>query len=89
MTMTNPLAVLRRSETMLEATWTILRRVAGWPGRVRRARRLLGQLGRMEDHELRDFGLLRQDLRDASALGLDTDPSVMLRHRTRRRHRRR
>lgn len=89
MATTDLLAGLRRSETMLGVTWAVLRHAVGWPARVRRARQLLGQLGRMEDHELRDIGLVRQDLRDASALGLDTDPTVMLRRRAgrRRRHR--
>ena len=89
MTTTDPLAELRRSETILEALWASLCHAVRWPGRVRRVRRLLGQLGQMEDYELRDIGLMRQDLRDASALGLDTDPSFMLRHRARRHHRQR
>ena len=53
MTVTDPLAGLRRSETMLDAAWTVLRHAVGWPGRVRRARRLLAQLGRMEAHRRR------------------------------------
>jgi hypothetical protein len=35
-------------------------------------------LARMSDYELRDIGLTRQDLFDASALPLDADPSAML-----------
>lgn len=86
---TDPLAGLRRSETHFEAAWTRLRHALGWPDRVRRARRLLGDLGRLEDRDLRDLGLQRQDLRDGSALGLDADPSFMLRHRAACRRRRR
>ena len=56
-----------------------------WPIRVLRARRLLARLGAMDDRELRDIGLYRQDLRDSLALRPDADPSIMLQRRARQR----
>ncbi len=53
-------------------------RVLGWPVRVARARRLMQQMAGMDDHELADIGLYRQDLRDVSAIGLDQDPTEVL-----------
>jgi uncharacterized protein YjiS (DUF1127 family) len=53
-------------------------RLAAWPLRVLEARRAMAQLGAMDDRELGDIGLRRQDLRDATALGLDEDPTKML-----------
>ena len=66
-----------------------LRHALGWPVRVCRARQTMLQLGGLNDHELRDIGLSRQDLRDASALALDADPSLTLRRRSEARRRRR
>ncbi len=65
-----------------------LRRALGWPVRVHRARQTMLQLGSLDDHELRDIGLSRQDLRDASALAFDTDPSLTLRRCSEARRRR-
>ena len=45
-----------------------------WPFRARENRRILDSLGAMDDHQLRDIGLSRQDLRDATALGAGRDP---------------
>jgi len=45
-----------------------------WPFRMSENRRILDSLGAMDDHQLRDIGLSRQDLRDATALGADRDP---------------
>jgi hypothetical protein len=39
------------------------------------------QLARMSEYELRDIGLTRQDVVDASALPLDADPSGLLARR--------
>lgn len=39
-----------------------------WPFRVGEKRRLLGTLAALSDRELRDIGLTRGDLRDATAL---------------------
>jgi uncharacterized protein YjiS (DUF1127 family) len=53
----------------------ILLRMLLWPVRVLRARREFDRLAGLSDHELRDIGLTRQDLRNASALSLDQDPT--------------
>jgi uncharacterized protein YjiS (DUF1127 family) len=52
-----------------------LLRVLSWPARVAAARRTMTELARMSDYELRDIGLTRQDLGDATSLPLDADPS--------------
>ena len=59
-----------------------------WPLRVLAARRTLRQLGRLDAHELKDIGLSRQDLADATALTLDQDPSLLLARRAGERRRR-
>jgi uncharacterized protein YjiS (DUF1127 family) len=58
-----------------------LRRTLSWPARVRAARRTMNQLAQMSDYELRDIGLSRQDVADATALPLDADPSSLLARR--------
>ena len=58
-----------------------LRRLFGWPARVLAARRVLLRLGALTDRELKDIGLYRQDLRDASAFPRDADPGLMLRRK--------
>ena len=55
-----------------------LRRALTWPARVGAARRTLAQLSRMSEYELRDIGLTRQDVADATALPMDADPSTLL-----------
>ncbi|MBV9287687.1 MAG: DUF1127 domain-containing protein [Hyphomicrobiales bacterium] len=60
---------------------TALVRALSWPARVGAARRTMRELARMSEHELRDIGLTRQDLNDASALPLDADPSALLTRR--------
>jgi uncharacterized protein YjiS (DUF1127 family) len=57
-----------------EALW----RVLSWPARVGAARRTMSELARMSEYELRDIGLTRSDLNDATALPLDADPSGLL-----------
>jgi len=57
---------------------TALLRTLSWPARVAAARRMMGELARMSESELRDIGLTRHDLNDASALPLDADPSALL-----------
>ncbi len=52
-----------------------LMRLLSWPARVAAARRTMSELARMSDYELRDIGLTRQDLNDATSLPLDDDPS--------------
>ncbi len=56
-----------------QALW----RVLTWP-RVIEARRTLSDLARMSEYELRDIGLTRSDVNDATALPLDADPSALL-----------
>ena len=64
-----------------------LRRALSWPARVGAARRTMNQLARMSEYELRDIGLTRQDVADATALPLDADPSTLLvRRRAAREH---
>lgn len=53
-------------------------RVLTWPVRVSEARRTMSDLARMSEYELRDIGLTRSDVNDATALPLDTDPSGLL-----------
>jgi uncharacterized protein YjiS (DUF1127 family) len=53
-------------------------RVLSWPARVGAARRTMSELSRMSEYELRDIGLTRSDLNDATALPLDADPSGLL-----------
>ena len=57
---------------------TALARTLSWPARVAASRRMMGELARMSEAELRDIGLTRHDLADASALPLDADPSALL-----------
>ena len=52
-------------------------RALSWPARVVAARRTMAELARMSEYELRDIGLTRQDLNDATALPLDADPSSL------------
>ena len=78
----------RSSRTALQAASAALLQILGWPARVYRARRLMLQLGTFSDHELKDIGLVRQDLRDATGLATGTDPSVTLRARAEARRRR-
>lgn len=56
----------------------LLARVALWPIHVIEARRTLAQLAALSDYELRDVGLMRQDLVDLTARPLDEDPTPHL-----------
>jgi uncharacterized protein YjiS (DUF1127 family) len=58
----------------MKALW----RVLTWPARVGAARRTMSQLAGMSDFELRDIGLTRSDVNDATALPLGDDPSSLL-----------
>ena len=51
------------------------RRAAAWPFRVAAARASMRTLAKMDRRELADIGLNPSDLRDASALPLDRDPT--------------
>ena len=53
-------------------------RVLTWPARVSAARRTMFELAQMSDLELRDIGLTRSDINDATALPMGDDPSSLL-----------
>lgn len=63
------------------------RRAAAWPFRVAAARAALRALANMDRRELADIGLRASDVRDASALPLDGDPTTFLARRARERRR--
>ena len=63
---------------VLRSVWAGASRAANWPFRVAAARATLRALGQMDCRELADIGLTHCDLRDASALPLDRDPSELL-----------
>ncbi|MGA8715992.1 MAG: DUF1127 domain-containing protein [Roseiarcus sp.] len=48
-----------------------------WLSRIGAARSTMAQLARMSDAELRDIGLVRQDVVDIGALRLDADRSAL------------
>ena len=62
-------------------------RMAFWPFRVAAARATMRALGAMDGRELADIGLTRSDLRDASALAPDCDPTELLASRSHERRR--
>ncbi len=53
-----------------------LRRAFSWPARISAERRAMRQLARMSDFELRDIGLVRQDVVDAAALRPEAERSA-------------
>ena len=63
------------------------RQAAAWPFRVAAARVTLKALANMDRRELADIGLNPSDVRDASALPLDRDPTELLARRARERRR--
>jgi len=56
-----------------------------WPLRVAENRRVLSALSELDDRGLADIGLMRQDLRDVTALPFGADPSLALAERARER----
>ena len=56
-------------------------RLVTWPARVAAARAAMTEFARMSDHDLKDIGLTRQDVRDATGLVLDDDPTQLLAER--------
>jgi len=56
-----------------------------WPLRVAAHRHAMNELGGLDDRELADIGLSRQDLRDVTALPLTLDPTEQLAQRARER----
>ena len=59
--------------------------LASWPFRVADHRRALAALAGLDERELADIGLMRQDLRDATALPLGADPTLPLAERAQER----
>jgi uncharacterized protein YjiS (DUF1127 family) len=59
--------------------------VITWPARVAEHRRCIAELAGLDDHALRDIGLTRQDLRDATAAPLGSDPTAQFAERARER----
>jgi uncharacterized protein YjiS (DUF1127 family) len=53
-----------------------LKHALAWPARAGAARRTMAQLARMSDVELRDIGLVRQDVVDVGALRRDAGRSA-------------
>jgi uncharacterized protein YjiS (DUF1127 family) len=68
------IASLTLASQAANALWRILT----WPARVSAARRTMSELARMSEYELRDIGLTRSDINDATALPLSDDPSSLL-----------
>ena len=56
----------------------VVKRALLWPSHVAQARSELAKLAHFSEYELRDIGLTSQDLRNASALPLDIDPTSFL-----------
>jgi uncharacterized protein YjiS (DUF1127 family) len=54
----------------------VLKRALTWPARAGAARRTMAQLARMSDVELRDIGLVRQDVVDIGVLRRDAGRSA-------------
>ena len=73
----SPFAHLPRP-SFFERGAALAKRVALWPVHVVAARRTLAQLAALSDYELRDVGLVRQDLVDLTARALDEDPTPHL-----------
>jgi enamine deaminase RidA (YjgF/YER057c/UK114 family) len=63
-----------------------LKRLINWPLRIVAGRRAMKHLAAMDDRELCDIGLCRQDLLDAMGRGLGGDPTGMLAERAKERH---
>ena len=66
------------SLTLTSQAANALWRILTWPARVSAARRTMSELARMSEYELRDIGLTRSDINDATALPLSDDPSSLL-----------
>ena len=64
-----------------------LKTMLAWPLRVIAAQRELEALAGMSEHELKDIGLTRSDLGDATALPVDASPAGFLASRIEERYR--
>ena len=61
--------------------------IVAWPARAWQIRQEYALLAGMSEHELRDIGLSRQDVLDASACKAGEDPTLMLAKRAEERRR--
>ena len=75
---TSPVARQGALARVANVAGRVLKRLLLWPAHVARARREFAQLAAMNDHELRDIGLARQDIANVTALAGDEDPTLML-----------
>lgn len=71
-----PVSASARALGAARAALAALDVVLLWPFRLLEHRRLLDGMGSLSDYELRDIGLTRQDLRDATALPVGHDPGT-------------
>ncbi|HEX4768882.1 MAG TPA: DUF1127 domain-containing protein [Lichenihabitans sp.] len=77
----------RSAHGLAGALTSLAAAVMAWPTRVVEHRRLMNQMAGMSDHELRDIGLFRQDVADATAVPYGHDPSEVLVERAAERRR--
>ncbi len=70
----HPVSAFARASGVARTALGLVNAALLWPFRVLENRRLLDGMGALSDYELRDIGLTRQDLRDATALSADRDP---------------
>ncbi len=78
-------AIPRHSTRSRLLSW--LRTIVSWPLRVIAAQRELEVLAGMSEYELKDIGLTRSDLGDATALPADASPTNFLAYRIEERYR--
>lgn len=83
----HPVSVYARVSNAARTALDVLDQVLLWPARALENRRLLDGMAAMNDHELRDIGLTRQDLRDATALEPGRDPGLLFAARAAKRRR--
>lgn len=70
-----------RTPTAATAVGGVVRKLGAFflsVAKAHAARRQLAALAQLSDHQLRDIGLDRGDLRDASAVPFDADPTAIL-----------
>ena len=75
---TTPSAHSHRALAFMRNIAALLLRAAAWPAHVAASRAAMTQFARMSDHDLKDIGLTGQDVRDATSLALDADPTRLL-----------
>ena len=66
---------------IVESRFAAAVRLVLWPARLVAARAALAQLAALDTRELADIGLSNADLRDATALPRDADPTQFLAER--------